>query len=53
METTETTSITNKKTQMMVRMTTDELNIIKAASKSKGMTVSNFVRKAIEASLNA
>ena len=44
----------NKKSLLMVRMTTDELNSIKGAAQSKGMTVSKYVREIVLTSvLNA
>jgi predicted DNA binding CopG/RHH family protein len=43
----ETLQTTNKKSQLIVRMTTDELNSIKGAAQSKGMTVSKYVREIV------
>ena len=44
---------TNRTTQLIVRMSTGEMDIIKSTAKSKGMTVSRYVRELISNASNA
>lgn len=49
----QTTVTTNRTTQLIVRMSLGEMEIIKATAKSKGMTVSKYVRELISNASNA
>ena len=49
----QTTVTTNRTTQLIVRMSAGEMEIIKATAKSKGMTVSKYVRELISNAPNA
>ena len=44
---------TNRTTQLIVRMSIGEMDIIKSTAKSKGMTVSRYVRELISNASNA
>jgi predicted DNA binding CopG/RHH family protein len=47
------TATTNKQSNLIVRMSANEMGLIKATARGKGMTVSKYVRELISNAINA